>query len=144
MKPWAKGGLVGFLVAFVGLWIILLSIGSDANGWKCMTLDGPIYCSFTSFSFSFIHWAFVLFFSWVGFFGGVIDTRLITKILNNPEHAERRPLKITSTLLLTAVIVFVLISFFIFDDWVTIIIYASVFTVLILLVSWIIGKVKYR
>lgn len=144
MKHWAKGGLIGFIVAFIGLWIILFSLGADPNGWKCVTLQGPTTCDFFGFLTSYIHWVFVLFFSWVGFFGGVIDARIISKILKKGAGDKRIYLKITSTILLTLVIVFCVIALLIFDQWVEIMIYTVVFVVFIIFLSWLVGKIKYH
>ncbi len=144
MKYWAKGGLIGFIITFVGLWIILFVAGSDPNGWKCITLDGPIACDFFTFISSILHWAFVLFFSWVGFFGGLIDSRIIKKIIKKNRNDKKLPLKITSTILLTLVIVFAIIGFLIFDEWVEIMVYTVIFVIFIMFISWIIGKIRYR
>ena len=57
MKTWVKGGLIGFLIIFAGLWIFALATSSPINpnirnGWGCPNpvhrLDG---CSFLEFSF---------------------------------------------------------------------------------------------
>lgn len=144
MKSWAKGGLIGFVATFIGLWIILLIIGNDDAGWKCMSLGGPSYCTFTTFLSSYVHWAFVLFFSWVGFFGGVIDARLINKIVFHARDERIIPLKITSTILITAIIVFAIIGLLAFDNWVQIMFYSAIFAAFIILLSWAVGKWKYR
>jgi len=143
MKDWAKGGLIGFIVAFVGLWIILLIIGSDPNGWKCVYLSGADYCSFFEFASSMLHWGFILFFSWVGFFGGVIDVRIINKILSKKINSHLIPLKITSTITSTLVVVFAIIGMLVFPNWVEILIYAIIFFFFVVLLSWLVGKWKY-
>ncbi len=143
MKAWAKGGLIGFVVAFIGLWAILFIIGYDAQGWKCITLTSADYCTFTNFISSFVHWGFVLFFSWVGFFAGVIDSRIIKKILRNKKNIKTMPLKITSVIMLSFIIVFSIICLLVFDDWITIIVYSIIFVLFVILISWAIGKIKY-
>ena len=144
MKSWVKGGLIGFIVAFVGLWIILFASGNDPEGWKCTTLGGAEFCTFTQFLFSPIHIVFVLVFSWIGFFGGVIDTRIIKKIVKGKGSPKVIPLKITSTVMLTLIIVFAIIGLLVFDNWVGILVDAIIFTIFILIVSWAVGKWKYR
>lgn len=144
MKYWAKGGLIGFIVSFIALWILLIVLGVDPNGWKCVTLKGPIVCTAFSFFISYVHWAFVLFFSWVGFFGGVVDARIINKIMKKSGYDRKIPLKVTSTILLTLVIVFAIIALLIFDQWVEIMVYTVIFVIFIMIISWIIGKIKYR
>ena len=147
MRSWAKGGLIGFIVAFIGIWIILFITGTDQGGLKCVTLEGHNYCGFLTFIFSPLHIAFVIFFSWIGFLGGVIDSRIITKIIHRASisgsHATRMPLKITSTILITAILVFALIGLLAFENWGNTMVYAVIFTIAILLISWIVGKIKY-
>jgi hypothetical protein len=144
MKLWAKAGLIGFIAAFIGLWIILFILGHDASGWKCIGLDSSSYCSFSTFAFSFINWGFVLFFSWVGFFGGVIDARIIKKIIKKRGDERKIPLKITSTILLTLVSIFAAIGILVFDQWVIIMIYTIIFVLFIIFLSWLISKWKYK
>ncbi len=144
MKNWAKVGAIGFAAVFVGLLILLFIIGRDSEGWVCSTLDGPVYCSFIQFVSSPLHWAFILFFSWVGFAGGVIDLKVINKIIRNSKNGDKKIyLKITSTIMLTLVIVFGLIGILAFDNWVGIMVYAIIFTIFIMIVSWVVEKTKY-
>jgi len=144
MKLWAKAGLIGFITVFIGLWIILLFIGHDANGWKCLGLSGADYCKFTGFISSFAHWAFVLFFSWVGFFGGIIDSKIITKILKKNINEKTVSLKVTFVIMVSLIVVFAIIGFLAFDQWAEIMVYAIIFFFFTLFVSWAIGKIKYR
>jgi hypothetical protein len=143
MKFWAKGGLIGFITAFIGLWIILFILGHDSNGWKCVDLGGSSYCSFLAFISSFVRWGFVLFFSWVGFFGGVIDAKIIKKIIKKRGDERKIPLKITSTIMVTLVAVFAVIGLLAFNEWVTIMLYTIIFVLFVIFISWIIGKWKY-
>lgn len=145
MKPTIKGALIGFIIIFVFLWIFLLATGHDKNGWKCVTIDKPHYCSFPEFISAPVHWAFVLFFSWVGFFAGAIDVILIRKEIREAKGKESRlPLKITSILVLSLVIVIGVIGTLAFENWVGTMIYIIIFVVFIMLVAWFIGKKKYK
>ena len=144
MKPWVKGGLTGFLVAFVGLWIMLFVIGYDSGGWKCIVLKEKISCNPLEFFFSPYHMGFALFFSWVGFFAGVIDYKKIKKIMEQEQNKRLVPLKITSTVVLTAVIVFAIIGILTLKKWVDIMVDAIVFGFFVILVSWVIGRIKYK
>ncbi|MBI2044426.1 hypothetical protein HYT23_00045 [Candidatus Pacearchaeota archaeon] len=143
MKPWIKGGLIGFLVAFLGLWIILFAIGYEAGSWKCVTIQGKAPCALVKFIFSTYHIGFVLFFSWVGFFAGVINSRKIRRIIEKEQNKRLVPLKITSTIVMTAVVVFAVIGILAFNNWVEVMIYAIIFGFFVVLVSWYIGKKKY-
>lgn len=143
MKDWAKGGVIGFGVVFVGLLILLLFIGHDSGGWKCYTVESLNYCNFIQFLFSPLHIGFILFFSWVGFFAGIIDTKLIKKIINEKNRKTNIYLKITLTIMLTLVFVFWFIGIIVFDNWIVVFIYSIIFTIFVLLVSWGIGKYKY-
>ena len=144
MKPWLKGGLIGLALFFVGLWVFMLATGSDANGWKCLTLEGPKYCKFSDFISSGVHWAFVIFFSLFGFVGGAIDIVLFRKIISNQSmNKSKKYLKITSTIVLTVIITIGLIGILAFENWVKTMIYVIIFAVFTVLVSWFIGKKKY-
>jgi len=143
MKLWAKAGLIGFIVAFVGLWAILFLNGHDENGWKCVTFNGLAYCNFLSFISSFAHWLFVLFFSWVGFLGGVIDSKIIQKIIKKGGNPKKLPLKITLTIMLSAVILFAIIGLLILDNWGEIMLYSVIFVIFIMFLSWIVGRYKF-
>ena len=143
MKPWVKGGLIGFIAVFVGLILLLLITGHDPDGWKCTKISGAAYCTFFEFISSPIHWAFILFFSWVGFFGGAIDARLIRKIIEKNQNSKRIYLKITLAIMLTLVIVFGIVGLLAFDKWVEIMIYAVSFVIFVLFISWLIGRWKY-
>jgi hypothetical protein len=143
MKPTIKGGLIGFIILFIGLWIFLLVTGHDQNGWKCVSVERPYYCEFLEFASSPVHWAFVLFFSWVGFAGGLIDVIMIKKTIEKSRGKERRlPLKITSIVVLTLVIVIGIIGILAFENWVETMIYVIVFAVFTMFVSWFIGRKK--
>ena len=144
MKPLVKGGFVGFLVAFVGLWIMLFIIGYEAGGFQCIILKEKISCNPLEFFFSPYHMGFVLFFSWVGFFAGVIDSKKIGKIIEQEQNKRLVPLKITSTVVLTAVIVFAIIGILALEKWVDIMIDAIVFGFFVILVSWAVGRIKYK
>jgi len=144
MKLWAKAGLAGFIIAFIALWVILLISGHDSGGWKCVNLEGPEYCTFTKFISSMLHWGFVLLFSWVGFLGGVIDIKIIKKIISKRGDERKIPLKITSIVMLTLIFVFAAISLLIFEEWPQIILYSIIFFLFTLFVSWIIGRIKYK
>lgn len=144
MKPWAKGGLIGFIIAFVGLWIILFFIGHDANGWKCLGLSEKNYCEFSGFISSFAHWSFVLFFSWAGFLGGVIDVKIINKIMRKSGNEKTLSLKITSVIMSSIIVVFAIIGLLAFDQWGQIMLYAIIFFLFTIFISWLIGKIKYR
>jgi len=144
MKSWAKAGAIGFIVVFIGLWIILLLTGSDEIGWKCSGFSNVVYCTFSQFIFSPLHIGFVLFFSWVGFFGGIINLRIIRKIINQERMASReKPLKITSSIVLSLIIVFAVIGLLAFENWVKIMIYAIIFGIFAVFISWLIGKKKF-
>ena len=144
MKPWVKGGLVGFLTAFIGLWVILFVIGYDSGGFNCVTLKEKISCNPLEFFFSPYHMGFALFFSWVGFFAWVIDSKKIKKIIEKEQNKRLIPLKITSTVVLTAVIVFAVIGILAFENWVDIMIDAIVFGFFVILISWVIGRIRYK
>lgn len=143
MKDWAKAGLIGFILGFVGLWIIMFFTGHDSGGWKCATISGPQYCEFLKFIFAPLHWGFVFLFSWIGFFGGVIDNRLINKILEKRGDERKIPLKVASIITSTIIVVFGLIGILAFEDWVKTMIYAIIFYLFANLVSWAIGKYRY-
>ncbi len=143
MKAWAKGGLTGFIAVFLGLWILLFIIGHDQIGWKCISFGETNYCEFVNFISSPVHLVFVLFFSWVGFFAGIIDTRIINKITQGRENESKFPLKVASVITLTLVIVFGIVGLLILENWVTIMIYTIIFLLFVLFVSWIVGKWKY-
>ena len=143
MKLWAKGGLIGFIVVFIGLWILLLATGHDSGGWKCTTINGGEYCSFLHFVFSPIHIAFVLFFSWVGFLGGVIDANLINKMVRERGNDRKNPLRATQAILITFVIAFAVVGVLAFENWVAIMVYAIIFVLFILAVTWYIEKKKF-
>lgn len=144
MNGWAKGGFIGFVVAFVGLILLLFVVGYEDGSWNCSTLKGPATCGFFQFIISPLHWAFILFFSWIGFAGGVVDYRLIKKIIRKGGDARKIPLKITSVITLTLVIVFSIVGLIAFENWVTIMVYAVLFFIFVLFVSWAVGKWKYR
>ena len=145
MKAWAKGALIGFFVVFVGLWILLFIAGHDQNGWKCTYITGkPSYCDFVNFIFAPTNIAFVLFFSWVGFFGGIIDVKIINKIIKQQSDYSKIPLKVTSTITLTLVIVFAIVGLLAFDKWAEVMVYAVVFTIFVMLISWLVGKWRYH
>lgn len=144
MKAWAKAGLIGFIVVFVGLWALLFITGHDANGWKCSGLTATTYCDFITFLFSPIHLAFVLFFSWIGFIGGCINMKIINKIIRERGNESKIPLKITSTITLSLVIIFAIVGILVLENWVNVMIYAILFIVFALLISWIVGKWKYK
>ena len=143
MKTWAKAGLIGFVIAFIGLWIILFTVGHDSNGWKCQTLSGTDYCSFFKFLVTPMHWVFVLFFSWVGFFGGVIDSKIINKVIYSHGKEKLIPLRITSIILMTAIAVFALIGLLAFDNWSQIILYSVIFGVFVYALNKLIEWWKY-
>jgi len=144
MKPWVKGGLIGFIVGFVGLWIILFIIGSDAGGYKCMTFDGLGYCSIWQFIISPVNWGFVFLFSWIAFFGGVVDAKKIKKIIHKSKDDRLIPLKITSTIMLTVIVVFAAISWITMQNRIEVMIYTITFYGFTLLVSWLVGRYKYK
>ncbi len=144
MKSWVKGGLAGFLATFVGLWIMLFIIGYGSGGWSCVTLNEKVPCNPLEFFFSPYHMGFVLFFSWVGFFAGVIDSKKIRRIIEQEQNKRLVPLKITSTVVLTAVIVFAIVGILALENWVDIMIDAIVFGFFVILVSWAIGRIKYK
>jgi len=144
MKPTIKWGVIGFVILFIGLWIFLLITGHDAEGWKCVSISEPFYCTFLEFMSAPVHWAFVLFFSWVGFLAGAIDVIMINKAFSKSRGKEKKlPLKIASILVLTLVIVIGVIGILAFDDWVSTMIYIIIFAIFVMLVSWFIGKRKY-
>lgn len=144
MKAEIKGALIGFIVVFVGLWIVLLSTGSDAGQWGCASLDGTKPCDFLNFIVSPLHWAFVLFFSWVGFAGGYIDTKRIKKILEKRGESRNTPLKITSTIVISLVIIFAIVGLLAFENWVVILLYSIAFYFFVVLITWAVGKWKYH
>lgn len=143
MKFWAKAGLIGFIVAFLGLWIALFLTGHDQYGWKCAYASGPDYCSFSKFIFAPLHWAFVLFLSWIGFFAGVIDARIINKIIE--KHANDRTvyLRIAFTITLTLIILFGIVGIIAFPDGIEVFIYCIIFIFVAIIASRIIAKKKY-
>jgi len=144
MKPWVKGGLIGFIVVLIGLWIVLFLVGQDDNGWKCTVVGGSKYCSVTEFFFAPLHWAFVLFFSWVGFFAGYVDVKIAKKIIKKRGNDKTIPLKIAFTVTLSLIIVFAIIGILAFENWVEVMIYAIIFTIFVIFISWLIGKYKYK
>ena len=143
MKPAIKWGVIGFVILFIGLWIFLLITGHDSEGWKCVSIGEPAYCSFLEFMSAPVHWAFVLFFSWVGFFAGAIDVIMINKTIKKSKEQKKLPLKIASILVLTLVIVIGVIGILAFDNWAGIMIYVVIFAIFVMIVSWFIGKKKY-
>jgi len=143
MKVWAKGGLIGFVVVFIGLLIILLLTGHDDNGWKCTGVEGSEYCPFAKFIFAPIHISFILFFSWVGFIGGVVNIRIINKMIKEKGNDRRIHLKITQAIVLTLVIVFAVIGMLAFENWVNVMLYAVIFIIFVIFLGWIIEKKKY-
>jgi len=144
MKDLVKGGLIGFILFFIGLWIFLFATGSDVNGWKCAAVSEPYYCTFSTFISSPIHWGFVIFFSLVGLIGGVIDIKIFKKTLYNLQMSKQRKyLKITSTMILTLVIVIGLVGILAFDNWVVTMIYVIIFAIFTIAAGWIIGKKRY-
>ena len=144
MKNWLKGGLIGFILFFICLWAFMLLTGQEAEGWKCSTLQGPQFCSFSAFISSGIHWGFVIFFSLVGFGGGAIDIIIFKKTLYNPQIPhEKKYLKITSTIVLTLIIVIGLVGILAFENWAGTMIYVLIFAIFAMFVSWFIGKKKY-
>lgn len=144
MQNWVKGGLIGFIAVFVGLLILLFIVGHNEGGWICSTLQGTNFCSFFKFITSPLHWAFILFFSWVGFFAGIIDSKIIKKIVRSKDADKRVYLKITSTIMLTLVFVFGFIGVLAFENWVEIMVYAIIFTIFVMILSWVVEKIKYR
>ncbi len=144
MKESLKWGFMGFFIAFVGIWIILFITGHDDTGWKCSSIYGASYCSFFNFVFDPLHIAFTLFFSWIGFFGGIIDARLISKIISKKNWDKSLPLKITSIITLSLIAVFGFIGILAFENWVTILLYTITFTVFVFFISWVVGKIKYK
>lgn len=144
MKDSLKYALIGFGVVFVGLLIVFLFTGHDSQGWKCTTLKGASYCSFLAFFFSPINWAYLIIFSFVGFFGGLIDYRIIKKTTENAGMEHQLPLKIASTITLTIVIVFGIIGVITFDKWIQVMIYLVIFALFVMLVAWVIGKKRYK
>ena len=143
MKAWAKAGVIGFFLVFVALWITLFLIGYDGE-WQCAGVKEKTPCSFSEFLFAPLHLGFVLFFSWVGFFAGIIDLNKIRKIIEKETDRKIIPLKIAKVITTTMVVVFLIIGFLAFDGWVTIMIYAIIFGGFAALVSWYIGKKKYH
>ncbi|MEK6917344.1 MAG: hypothetical protein AABW51_00160 [Nanoarchaeota archaeon] len=146
MNQRIKGGLIGFIITFIGLWIILSVVGHDSGGLKCVvSIDKISYCSFFSFITNIFHVGFALLFSWIGFFAGIINVRRIQKIIDeNRGHQSIIPLKVTSTIMLTAVIVFGLIGVIAFDNWVNTMIYAIVFSIFVVFVTWAVARWKYK
>jgi hypothetical protein len=144
MKLWLKAGLVGFVVVFIGLWVLLFIAGHDEKGWKCSTQEGASYCTFSQFLFSPINWSFSIVFSIIGFIAGVIDLRIIRKAIEKGGGEHYFPLKIASTVTLSLVIVFGVIALLIFNSWVEIMIYIIIFALFVMLVSWFIGKKRYK
>ncbi|MEK6945902.1 MAG: hypothetical protein AABW63_03850 [Nanoarchaeota archaeon] len=145
MKASIKGGLIGFIVTFIGLWIILFVVGHDTGGWKCVSIEKTSYCNFFSFITNIFHVGFVLLFSWIGFFAGIMNVKMIQKIIDeNRGHQSIIPLKVTSTIMLTVVIVFGLIGVIAFDNWVNTMIYAIVFSIFVVFVTWAIARWKYK
>jgi hypothetical protein len=144
MKLWAKGGLIGFVAVFVGLFLVLLLTGHDESGWRCLGLYGPTYCSFASFVFSPFHIAFLLFYSWVGFFAGIIDVRMINKKIREKANDPKLYLRITSIITMSLVIVFAVVGLLAFENWVEIMIYSIVFAFFVIFLSWVVEKIKYH
>ena len=132
-------------MTFIGLWIILFVVGHDAGGWKCVSIEKTAYCNFFSFITNIFHVGFVLLFSWIGFFAGIMNVRMIQKIIDeNRGHQSIIPLKVTSTIMLTVVIVFGLIGVIAFDNWVNTMIYAIVFSIFVVFVTWAVARWKYK
>ena len=144
MKNWLKGGLIGFILFFICLWAFMLLTGQEAEGWKCSTLQGPQFCSFSAFISSGIHWGFVIFFSLLGFVGGAIDIVLFKKIIYNSQlRLQQKYLKIASTIVMTVIIVIGLIGLLTFENWVKTMIYIIIFAIFTIFLSWYIGKRRY-
>lgn len=143
MKLWVKGGIIGFIIFFVGLWSFLLIGGHTDEGWKCTTLEEPKYCSFSEFIFSGIHWGFVIFFSILGLIGGAIDTNIFQKIIYSDTNKKKKPLQITSVIVLTLVIIIGIIGILAFENWVTNMVYVIIFGIFVMFISWFIGRMKY-
>ncbi len=144
MKQWLKGGLIGFALFFICLWLFMLLTGHEAAGWKCSTLQGPQYCAFSDFISSAINWGFVLFFSLLGFAGGAIDIVLFKKIIyNNQLKLQQKYLKITSTIVMTVIVVIGFVGILTFTNWVKTMVYIVVFALFTIFLSWFIGKKRY-
>jgi hypothetical protein len=145
MKDWVKGGIIGFLLVFVGLWIFLIVNGHEAEGWRCTGPDGLFYCDFAEFMSSLVHWIFVVFFSWVGFVGGAIDVIAINKAIKKSKgHEHKIPLRITFIIVLSIIIVLGVIGVLAFEDWVTTMIYSVIFGLFVVFISWYIEKKRYN
>jgi hypothetical protein len=145
MNQKMRGGLMGFIIAFIGLWIIIFVLGHDSGGWKCVGVEKAEYCSFFSFMTNMFHIGFVLLFSWIGFFAGIINVKRIQKIIDeNRGHQSIIPLKVTSTIMLTLVIMFGLIGIIAFDEWVNTMIYAIVFSIFVVVVTWFVARWKRK
>ncbi|MFH1326704.1 MAG: hypothetical protein ABIH59_01090 [archaeon] len=144
MDAWIKGGLIGFFVVLIGLWVVLFVIGHDEGGWKCTLVGGVKYCPLIQFLSSPLHWAFVLFFSWAGFFAGYADVKIARKIIKRRGNDKTIPLKITFTITLSLVIVFAIIGILAFENWIAIMVYAIVFAIFLLFLNWLIKKYKYK
>ncbi|MEK6925751.1 MAG: hypothetical protein AABW50_00580 [Nanoarchaeota archaeon] len=143
MEDTKKGGLFGFLFIFVGLWIFLLLTGNSEKGWECTKLVVSTYCTFDEFFFSIVNWGFVLFFSVVSYFAGVIDIKIIQRIIkNNKLNYSQKALKITFTLILTLIVVIGIIGTLAFDNWVGVMIYVIIFSIFAMVVAWVVGKIK--
>lgn len=144
MKSWVKGGLIGFVIFFVGLWIFLLATGHDPEGWRCASVGDAFYCSFSSFISSYVHWGFVIFFSFVGFVGGAVDSNIFRKIVYNPHLSQQmKYLKVTSTIVLTLIIVIGIVGVLAFENWIETMIYIILFAIFAEAVAWFIGKKRY-
>lgn len=144
MREWFKGGLIGFLLFFIGLWAFLLVTGHDAEGWKCATASEAIYCTFSGFILSPVNWGFILFFSLIGFAGGAIDLIIFRKTIYNPKLSlEKKYLKITSTIVLTLIIVIGLVGVLAFENWVGTMVYIIIFAIFAEVVAWFIGRKRY-
>ncbi|HLC78630.1 MAG TPA: hypothetical protein VJH92_05900 [Candidatus Nanoarchaeia archaeon] len=144
MKNWLKGGLIGFILFFIGLWAFMLLTGHETEGWKCTTIEGAKYCSFGEFFSSGLHWGFVIFFSLIGFAGGAIDIVLFNRIIYNTNlKIQQKYLKIASTIVLTVIIVIGFVGILAFENWVKTMIYVIIFALFTLFLAWYIGKKRY-
>ncbi len=142
MKAEIKGGLIGFIAVFIVLWIVLFITGHEEGVWKCSSVNDVFPCDFKDFIFSPLHWAFVFFFSWIGFIGGYIDTKIIRKTFTQNKSGFQISLKLTSTIVLSLVFVFAAVGILAFENWVTILIYTIIFAFFVLIVGKIIEKWK--
>lgn len=143
MEDTTKGGLIGFAFVFVGLWIFLLFTGNSEKGWECAKLTVSTYCTFSEFILSIVNWGFVILFSIVGYFTGVIDVRLVKKIIYNTQlNYSQKALKITLTLIISLIIVIGVIGTLAFDNWSGVMIYVVIFAIFAMILAWAISKIK--